>query len=199
MPCGTRRPGRPTGSPWWAAACSAPWWRGCAPASPAPTSPWSTSIRRAPSLPACWASRFAEPDQAPTDCDIVFHASASAAGLATALRCGGLEATVARAVLVRHGAISRCPLGESFHSRRLRLVSSQVGERRALASSALEPPPPLRGGARLADRPGARRAARARDRLRRSAGAAGRHPGARRRRLVPAHPLSRQPIVTRGA
>ena len=70
--------------------------------------------------------RFAEPDQAPTDCDIVFHASASAAGLATALRCGGLEATIVELSWYGTGHIP-VPLGESFHSRRLRLVSSQVG------------------------------------------------------------------------
>jgi NADPH:quinone reductase-like Zn-dependent oxidoreductase len=37
---------------------------------------------------------FVAPDQAPVDCDLVFHASASAAGLATALRLAGEEATI---------------------------------------------------------------------------------------------------------
>src|SRR5262249_11468 len=39
-------------------------------------------------------ARFAAPDAAAGDCDLVFHASASAAGLATALRLAGEEASV---------------------------------------------------------------------------------------------------------
>src|SRR5262245_59155264 len=35
---------------------------------------------------------FAKPDAAPADCDVVFHASGTAAGLATALRAAGEEA-----------------------------------------------------------------------------------------------------------
>jgi hypothetical protein len=70
--------------------------------------------------------RFAEPDETPEDCDLVFHASASAAGLATALRSGGAEATIVELSWYGTGQIA-VPLGESFHSRRLRLVSSQVG------------------------------------------------------------------------
>ena len=37
---------------------------------------------------------FAAPDQAPIDCDLVFHASATAAGLATAIACAGEESTI---------------------------------------------------------------------------------------------------------
>jgi hypothetical protein len=70
---------------------------------------------------------FALPAAAPTDCDLVFHASASAAGLATALNLAGDEATVVE--LSWHGAGDvPVPLGGAFHSRRLRLVSSQVGK-----------------------------------------------------------------------
>ena len=69
---------------------------------------------------------FAAPEAAPGDCDLVFHASASAAGLATALRLAGEEATVLE--LSWYGADDvAVPLGKAFHSRRLRLVSSQVG------------------------------------------------------------------------
>ena len=39
-------------------------------------------------------AQFATPDLAPSDCDVVFHASASPAGLATALRLAGEEAAV---------------------------------------------------------------------------------------------------------
>jgi threonine dehydrogenase-like Zn-dependent dehydrogenase len=72
-------------------------------------------------------ARFAVPDAAPTDCDLVFHASASAAGLATALRLAGEEASIIELSWFGSGEIA-APLGEAFHSRRLRLVSSQVGK-----------------------------------------------------------------------
>ena len=69
---------------------------------------------------------FAAPEAAPGDCDLVIHASATGAGLATALGAAGLEATVVEASW--YG--DRPPpvgLGGAFPSRRLRLVSSQVG------------------------------------------------------------------------
>ena len=72
-------------------------------------------------------ARFAEPAAAPEGCDLVFHASATAAGLATALRIAGQEATVTELSWYGAGEVT-APLGEAFHSRRLRLVSSQVGE-----------------------------------------------------------------------
>jgi NADPH:quinone reductase-like Zn-dependent oxidoreductase len=70
---------------------------------------------------------FETPDAAPTECDLVFHASGTASGLATALRCAGEEATVVELSWYGIGDVA-APLGESFHSRRLRLVSSQVGK-----------------------------------------------------------------------
>lgn len=71
--------------------------------------------------------RFALPAEASGDCDIVFHASASEAGLATALRLAGFEATVLE--LSWYGdKLVAAALGEGFHQRRLRLMSSQVGE-----------------------------------------------------------------------
>jgi NADPH:quinone reductase-like Zn-dependent oxidoreductase len=70
---------------------------------------------------------FAAPDAAPEGCDIVIHTSASAAGLATALRLAGDEATVLELSWYGAGAVS-VPLGDVFHSRRLKLVSSQVGK-----------------------------------------------------------------------
>jgi NADPH:quinone reductase-like Zn-dependent oxidoreductase len=72
-------------------------------------------------------ARFAVSDAAPTECDIVFHASASAGGLATALRLAGEEAVIVELSWYARGDIA-APLGEAFHSRRLRLVSSQVGK-----------------------------------------------------------------------
>lgn len=70
---------------------------------------------------------FAVPDNAPADCDCVFHASASAAGLATAIACAGNEATIVEVSWYGDGSVA-VPLGAAFHSRRLRLVSSQVGQ-----------------------------------------------------------------------
>jgi NADPH:quinone reductase-like Zn-dependent oxidoreductase len=69
---------------------------------------------------------FAAPAAAPGDCDLVVHASGTAAGLATALGLAGEEATVLE--LSWYGADEvAVPLGAAFHSRRLKLVSSQVG------------------------------------------------------------------------
>jgi NADPH:quinone reductase-like Zn-dependent oxidoreductase len=72
-------------------------------------------------------ARFAGPDAATADCDLVFHASGSAAGLATALRLAGEEASIVEVSWYGSGDIA-APLGEAFHSRRLRIVSSQVGK-----------------------------------------------------------------------
>ena len=69
---------------------------------------------------------FALPDAAPENCDLVVHASASPAGLATALRLAGLEATILELSWYGAGDVP-VALGGAFHSRRLRLISSQVG------------------------------------------------------------------------
>jgi len=81
---------------------------------------------RAPLAQALGAG-FALPDEAPGDCDLVFHASANAAGLATALRLAGEESTVIEMSWYGTANVA-VPLGEAFHSRRLRLISSQVGK-----------------------------------------------------------------------
>ena len=70
--------------------------------------------------------RFAHPLQAPRGADVVFHASASAEGLATALACAGVEATVAELSWYGDRPVA-VALGGAFHSRRLRLIASQVG------------------------------------------------------------------------
>jgi NADPH:quinone reductase-like Zn-dependent oxidoreductase len=72
-------------------------------------------------------ARFAVPGAAPVDCDLVFHSSANAAGLATALRLAGEEASIVELSWYGAGEVA-APLGEAFHSRRLRLISSQVGK-----------------------------------------------------------------------
>ena len=58
--------------------------------------------------------------------DLVFHASGSEAGLADALAEAGVEATVVEASWFGDRPV-KLPLGESFHSSRLTLRSSQVG------------------------------------------------------------------------
>ena len=68
---------------------------------------------------------FRSPDRALEGCDLVVHTSGTAAGLASSLRLAGEEATVLE--LSWYGEPVQAPLGEAFHPRRLRLVSSQVG------------------------------------------------------------------------
>jgi threonine dehydrogenase-like Zn-dependent dehydrogenase len=70
---------------------------------------------------------FAKPDDAPRDRHLVFHTSASAAGLATALDLCADEATVLELSWYGAGTVP-VPLGGAFHSRRLKLISSQVGK-----------------------------------------------------------------------
>lgn len=71
--------------------------------------------------------RFASPANAPQDCDVVFHASGNGAGLGTALACAGDEARVVELSWYGAGDVP-LPLGGAFHSRRLTIVSSQVGK-----------------------------------------------------------------------
>ncbi len=69
---------------------------------------------------------FARPEDAAGDADLVLHASGQPAGLATALRLAGFEATVVE--LSWYGTrVVPLPLGEAFHARRLAIRSSQVG------------------------------------------------------------------------
>ena len=69
---------------------------------------------------------FAKPETAKGECDLVVHASGNPAGLGTALALAGEEATVLE--LSWYGDVPvTVLLGAAFHSRRLRLISSQVG------------------------------------------------------------------------
>jgi threonine dehydrogenase-like Zn-dependent dehydrogenase len=84
-------------------------------------------VTQARAVPAkTLGANFALPANAPTDCDLVFHASASEAGLATTFNLAGTEGTVVELSWYGTDKVA-VPLGGSFHSRRLRLVSSQVG------------------------------------------------------------------------
>jgi NADPH:quinone reductase-like Zn-dependent oxidoreductase len=70
---------------------------------------------------------FARPEAANGDCDLVVHASGNMAGLGTALGLAGNEATVLEMSWYGDAPVT-APLGGAFHSRRLRLISSQVGQ-----------------------------------------------------------------------
>jgi hypothetical protein len=58
---------------------------------------------------------------------VVVHASATEAGLTTALGLAGFEATVLELSWYGTRRVT-VPLGEAFHAQRLRLTSSQVGQ-----------------------------------------------------------------------
>jgi threonine dehydrogenase-like Zn-dependent dehydrogenase len=80
---------------------------------------------------------FALPNKAPADCELVIHTSATSAGLTTAINIAGDEATILELSWYGAGIVS-VPLGGAFHSRRLKIVASQVGKiapsRRAMTS-----------------------------------------------------------------
>lgn len=69
---------------------------------------------------------FALPEDAPREQELVVHVSGSEAGLRLALSCAGFEARIVEASWFGDAAPA-LPLGEAFHSRRLRLIASQVG------------------------------------------------------------------------
>ncbi|SEL82582.1 zinc-dependent alcohol dehydrogenase [Halomonas daqiaonensis] len=69
---------------------------------------------------------FSLADQAPTENDLVIHASGNPEGLRQSLTLAGDEARVVEMSWYGDREVS-LPLGEAFHSRRLRLVGSQVG------------------------------------------------------------------------
>lgn len=80
---------------------------------------------RAP-LASALGARFAADRGAVADADVVFHASATGAGLNAAIAMAGFEGRIVE--LSWHGAgDTPVALGGAFHSRRLKLISSQVG------------------------------------------------------------------------
>ena len=70
--------------------------------------------------------RFATPGSAEAGADVVLHASATPEGLALALNVAGFESRIVELSWYGDRAVP-VPLGASFHSRRLRIASSQVG------------------------------------------------------------------------
>lgn len=75
---------------------------------------------------AALGAGFAAAGQVPQDQDLVIHTSASEGGLATALAAAGQEGRIVEASWFGDLSVSLA-LGGAFHSRRLRLISSQVG------------------------------------------------------------------------
>ena len=69
---------------------------------------------------------FAHPDAVPGNQELIVHASASEGGLRCALGAAAFEARIVEASWFGTSAPA-LPLGEAFHARRLRLISSQVG------------------------------------------------------------------------
>ena len=124
---GCRRRARPTASLSSGPAWSAPWSRICAGGFPARRSRSSTSTRRARNWHKLLGLALQRPKSAKGDCDLVVHASGNPAGLGTALALAGEEATVLEMSWYGDAPVT-APLGGAFHSRRLRLISSQVGQ-----------------------------------------------------------------------
>jgi threonine dehydrogenase-like Zn-dependent dehydrogenase len=70
--------------------------------------------------------RFATPDRAARDRDLLFHATGREEGVRTAFRLAAKEATVIELSWFGRGDVA-LPLGEAFHVNRLTLRASQVG------------------------------------------------------------------------
>jgi threonine dehydrogenase-like Zn-dependent dehydrogenase len=64
--------------------------------------------------------------EAETNADLVIHASGNPAGLETALELAGFEGRIVEMSWFGNARVS-LPLGEGFHAKRLRIISSQVG------------------------------------------------------------------------
>lgn len=77
-------------------------------------------------IAAALGCRFAGPQQATAEADLVVHASGAPEGLAMALTIAGFEATVLEVSWYGKWIVPLA-LGGAFHSRRLTLRSSQVG------------------------------------------------------------------------
>lgn len=84
------------------------------------TDPGKAAIARKLGLPF----RTSTDELEPADC--VINASGSGAALRAGLAIAGIEARIVEASWHGDGSVA-LPLGEAFHSRRLRLLSSQVG------------------------------------------------------------------------
>ena len=78
------------------------------------------------SIARALGARFASPESALDDADLVVHTSGSPSGLSTALGLAAFEATIVDMSWYGNQDVTLA-LGEAFHSRRLTIKSSQVG------------------------------------------------------------------------
>ncbi|AWB35797.1 dehydrogenase [Orrella marina] len=69
---------------------------------------------------------YCETTEGTDNCDVVFHASATAAGLSSALALAGNEASVVELSWYGDQTVP-VALGQAFHSQQIRLISCQVG------------------------------------------------------------------------
>jgi threonine dehydrogenase-like Zn-dependent dehydrogenase len=77
-------------------------------------------------IAAALGAHFAAPSKAPRECDLVFHTSATAAGLQRSIDLLAPEGTVIELSWYGDREVS-IGLGGAFHSRRLAIRASQVG------------------------------------------------------------------------
>jgi len=77
-------------------------------------------------LAESFGAKFCAPEDAPAERDLVIHASASPEGLRLALSRCGFEGRIVEASWFGDKPVD-LPLGEAFHSKRLSLISTQVG------------------------------------------------------------------------
>ena len=106
-----------------AVGCLAAWLASCIPGCDVElvdTNPSRAAIARELGV------RFAEPESAADEADVVIHASGAPAGLDLALRLAAIEARVVELSWFGDHVVS-LPLGGAFHARRLTIQSSQVG------------------------------------------------------------------------
>jgi NADPH:quinone reductase-like Zn-dependent oxidoreductase len=82
--------------------------------------------RERAAIAAALGAGFALPGDAPGECDLVVHTSATAAGLQRALELLAPERTVLELSWYGDGAVGLA-LGGAFHTGRLRIAASQVG------------------------------------------------------------------------
>jgi threonine dehydrogenase-like Zn-dependent dehydrogenase len=85
-----------------------------------------TDERKAPLADALGIS-FASPRQIPRNCNVVFHASATAAGLQSAIDAAGEEGLIVEMSWYGDQPVT-VSLGGAFHALRLKVISSQVGK-----------------------------------------------------------------------
>lgn len=82
--------------------------------------------QRRAEVASAFGVEFAGPSDTWSDADVVFHASATSAGLQTAVDAAGLEARIVELSWYGDRPVS-VELGTHFHPGRLQIVSSQVG------------------------------------------------------------------------